>query len=156
MRINVKDLSYDELRAACVGLVRTISGLWGITVNPDHYRFWAWAADVVLYGQWVGPQLPDLRGFDEQAVNAVHHAMGKAKDIDLLFSRDEYDLEQLFRMAVSALYIRAPAYGPVPPWTKQAQQSAYISQLMRNGPLASAYLSFPLLKGCSRSWPATL
>lgn len=115
-------LTYDELRAACLGLGRNLllPGM-NTVIDFDHTFFWAWCAEVIQYNR------PPV------------------------FSDEQRALSELFGACVRAALANArkPASSKEE-WEQQRAHDGYVPFQLRefghNAHLALAYLSFPLLE----------
>lgn len=123
--IQPHDLTFDEVRAACVGLtsVLLLPGL-NTVVDQDHEWFWAWAAEVLL-SQEAG-----------------------------LFDESEGEIRKLVETTIRAAlaWVRSPIYEaismPVQSLFDQIQPMA--THFLRESHLALSYLAFPALEAVLR------
>ncbi|HEX2825295.1 MAG TPA: hypothetical protein VHP37_03020 [Burkholderiales bacterium] len=121
-------LTYSELRAACVGLLRVLTfGQMITVVDRDHLLLWTWIGDLVLYSG--DPAIPRFFGVEET------------------------EIRELFTSALCASFadVAQPAAPTSEEWTRwrqvrQAMVPPALDQFLSRRHLILAYLSFPLLE----------
>lgn len=125
------DLNYDEIRASCIGLTRTLlyKGLNAI-VDYDHYFFWAWIGEVLL-------------------IQEAEYFTRNDEEISNLFSA-------IIRLCLTGC--KAPVHSKVE-WEKQREMTKYIDsntkEVVLKQNLIVAYLSFPFLEATLKKYCCT-